>query len=566
MKRITRIDIENIRGIGAKESFYLELLPNKPHVVIAPNGTGKTSFAKAFASLGARKLKVDDDSRFLRDPANKASLTVHYEEEDGTPRTASADENSNLIDKVLAVHVIHSRLNAKARKFKAGGATAAAAELRVTPITVARIVDKAAIDYRYIEVEKSLGWGRRSTMNLTKLLSSDEALAEAPLSELGSITPARVKHLKESISTAANGQSSAIAGWFSDNPTAELVADWVEKYAPDVANYRLAVAQLLVLFQSNKKQFRSAVKHAKYKRTKAAYRKATAEVSAAAFGDVRVDEDKRTGELRCVFPEASRMSNGERDAVILAVQLAVAQTLAGSKPLLVIIDEVFDYLDRGNLIAFQYYVTELLKHCKETGCQALPLILTHHEAGYFFHSSLAAHKIREIYLHPRRCDRSRSTIRLLELREDASHKDDLENDFFHYSENASGVAANGLPSTHSSSDSFRDYCRQQAEQFVKKQKYDAVAVCFAIRHEVERRAHDQLDTRHRPGFLATRTTNRKLEYAEEHGAAIRDSHYLLGLIHNDTLHWKQGRDYVTPLEATLEHGVVVRLVRALFTQ
>ena len=47
---INKITIENIRGIEKlelKDNFY----PNKPIFIIAPNGYGKTSIAKAFKSL-----------------------------------------------------------------------------------------------------------------------------------------------------------------------------------------------------------------------------------------------------------------------------------------------------------------------------------------------------------------------------------------------------------------------------------------------------------------------------------------------------------------------------------
>jgi hypothetical protein len=568
MKRITAIEIENVRGIQ-KSRFDLELLPNKPHIVIAPNGTGKTSLARAFASVGARKLKLDDSDRFSQDPSNLASVSVAFVDDDGVAQTVRADETSSDMGKSLATHVIFSRVHAKARKFKAGAATAAVGEMRVTPIPLCKVVDKAEVAYSYRDVLKNEGWGKTLTVNLTPVLKNAETLADVALSDLDTISAARVRRLADSIKQASEngtGVESVLDAWFAKNPKGQSIADWIGGREPKVSNPRLAAAQLLRLYHADKKRFVSAFNFAKYKRNKAVYRQVAAEVSRGAFGIVRVDEDKKSKMLQCAFPEASRMSNGERDAVILALELAVARRDAGGKPLLLVLDEIFDYLDRGNLIAFQFYIIELLKHCKTSGCQVFPVILTHHDAGYFFHNSFSSHKLRVAYLHPRKCTKSAATVRLLKLREDPALRDALERDFFHYSTGTGAISDAGLPASHLSLVDFRAYCANQAEQFAENKSYDAVAVCFALRHIVEKAAYDLLDPSLRATFLNTRKTNKKLEYAESHGVSVPDSHYLLGLIHNDTLHWKDGRDYVTPLEATLENGVVRELVTRLVGQ
>ena len=57
---ITSIQIKNIKGIENK-SFKLDLPPNKPNILVAPNGFGKSSFACAFASLQNNKISVHDN-------------------------------------------------------------------------------------------------------------------------------------------------------------------------------------------------------------------------------------------------------------------------------------------------------------------------------------------------------------------------------------------------------------------------------------------------------------------------------------------------------------------------
>lgn len=62
------------------------------------------------------------------------------------------------------------------------------------------------------------------------------------------------------------------------------------------------------------------------------------------------------------FPHADEISNGQRDVLTFIIQLLKFQsTLRNGKKYLLIIDEVFDYLDDANIIAAQYYLSNLLK-------------------------------------------------------------------------------------------------------------------------------------------------------------------------------------------------------------
>ena len=58
--KICSIKIENVRGIASKE-FTIDLHPNKPAILVAPNGYGKTSVAVAFKSLRQSKLEIEDE-------------------------------------------------------------------------------------------------------------------------------------------------------------------------------------------------------------------------------------------------------------------------------------------------------------------------------------------------------------------------------------------------------------------------------------------------------------------------------------------------------------------------
>lgn len=59
---IKSIAIDNIRGL---EHWALEqaIYPNRPNILVAPNGFGKSSIATAFASLSGNRLEVKKEDK-----------------------------------------------------------------------------------------------------------------------------------------------------------------------------------------------------------------------------------------------------------------------------------------------------------------------------------------------------------------------------------------------------------------------------------------------------------------------------------------------------------------------
>ena len=57
----------------------------------------------------------------------------------------------------------------------------------------------------------------------------------------------------------------------------------------------------------------------------------------------------------------------------------------------------------------------------------------------------------------------------------------------------------------------------------------------------------------------------KLEFCEENGITISETHYLLGLIYNDDLHWHEQRDYETPLISKLENMTIKKMIQEIFS-
>jgi len=57
--KIKSIEITNVKGIS-NSKFTFDLIPNKPNLLVAPNGFGKSSFSIAFDSLKSNKLELNE--------------------------------------------------------------------------------------------------------------------------------------------------------------------------------------------------------------------------------------------------------------------------------------------------------------------------------------------------------------------------------------------------------------------------------------------------------------------------------------------------------------------------
>lgn len=60
---IKSIHIKNVRGLGDRK-IELNMIPNKPSLLVAPNGSGKSSFAFAFQWLNRIRMKLNIIAQF----------------------------------------------------------------------------------------------------------------------------------------------------------------------------------------------------------------------------------------------------------------------------------------------------------------------------------------------------------------------------------------------------------------------------------------------------------------------------------------------------------------------
>lgn len=68
----------------------------------------------------------------------------------------------------------------------------------------------------------------------------------------------------------------------------------------------------------------------------------------------------------------------------------------------------------------------------------------------------------------------------------------------------------------------------------------------------------------RTEFLTTKRTRIKLQKAEELGVLSPETHYLLGIIYNEGMHWHDGLDNVSPIASELDNLTIKKLITDVF--
>ncbi len=568
---ISQIYIRNIKGIS-NECFKVQLKAQKPNLLVAPNGFGKSSVATAFSSMNTKRIDLADKDHHKENDklAPELSITV-----DG--RKLTADRTKNEIRQKFDVLVINSGLTPKAKKHFKG---AVSSSLEVKPITICKIPEKVEFSYKAAEAKESFGQNGKILPNISSLLKDSRLLDAIQGSDLPKFSQKRIQAaltaLIERINQQ-NGTAAEISQWILENciddfRTIPLLRELGNRLVQlnlsdsEVEGF-LAAYQVAKIHSADPKGFTAAIEWLKYTTVKAHYVELLSNFKSSNWQWSKVEEFKKKKTLSITFPKAHHLSNGQRDIITLVVQLHKTLYGGSKKPLILVIDEVFDYLDDANLVAFQYYVTSIIEAYKEREQLIYPLILTHLDPGVFFDFCFNKHKIQINYLQAKPTGKAQNTLRLIEARDNQEQiKDRLEKYWFHFHiapcEIPENEWPNNLPQDWRSSGEFHNYTQSELTRYLENKNYDPLAVCFATRIAIEKLGYGLLaQDNQKDDFLETKKTKNKMDFVANTGVDIPESYFLLGLIYNTNLHWNQGRDYVSPLSAKLGHPTIRQLIR-----
>lgn len=579
MKKIISITVSNVKGIDHKV-FDLNLIPNKPSILVAPNGYGKSSFTAAFNMLNSNGIKLNKDTFHLNDETKKPKLSIEIENDDNTKTNLIAGENINNIKTEFDIFVINSLLIPKHKKQTYLGKTVVSSSIEITPITlIDKIPNKATIEYTPTASKVEFGTNGKILPNISLLLINHLFIAEL-VEKIdfpkfnGKLISAAIANFVSKINSIEGTASQILTSATTFLPKLkqyeilEAIVCLLDKHnsglTSEIEKYCAAI-QIIKLYKNDTQKFTHTGQYFEYLTEKKAY-----EDLFKSFNTTwkNIKPTEVDGALVVEFPKANQISNGERDVITFISLLIRSRRKLKKANSILIIDEVFDYLDDANLITAQYYITKMISEYRAEGRKLFPLIMTHINPYYFKNFCFKDQKI--YYLNKVAANINRSIEKIIFNRENPIIKSDLDCYFLHYNTISIDAAIQfgsiGLDLALSKSENFKAAINIEISKYLKnKTTYDPISVCLAVRLKIEEITFSKFSLQaDQNDYLMTHKTVNKLNLAEEKGIFISETYYLLGVLYNDIAHIKPNTDYATPIISKLNNHIIRNMIKILF--
>lgn len=204
---------------------------------------------------------------------------------------------------------------------------------------------------------------------------------------------------------------------------------------------------------------------------------------------------------------------------------------------------------------------------KQEGKNIYPLILTHLNPSYF--KTFAFKDLKIYYLNQQQAQTSIHFEKLLKCRNEDSIKGDVSKYLLHYHteeiNKRDDFRSLGLKETWGEGNNFKNYIEGEVRKYLNdNEDYDPFAVCCAVRVKIEENIYNKLKEEDKEQFLKTHETKKKIDFAESKGVSSPEIYYLLGIIYNDGMHWKNNYDNVTPIVTKLTNLTIKQMIKEVF--
>lgn len=554
---ITKIKITNIKGFGTDHNeLDVQLSESRINILVAPNGFGKTSLTTAFkcVSENGKRLVVHKDLMYQK---NENLHPVLRLEENNVKYVA--DRSKNEIADKFNCQIINGLLKADTKSVKIGSYTNTTAILAIDEVILGTIPQNPQKAYKLATIRSNFGEKGKMLHDISPLfenvnlldsiLGLNDVFEKFKAKKRDKIVEDVICNINEAKANIKKIKANVDLSFIQADGYYQTFATNLKQYYSNFSDWEIfsAFYQFKYMFEQHKDWLSKQINYLKYVQFKKKLDKNLKDFNSSWKTDLKSVGEK--GVLKVKFLKADELSNGQRDVMSFIVQLMnVRNKLKSKKKNIVIIDEIFDYMDDANLTAAQYYLTKYLEINKGN---IYIIILSHLDPVFFKNYIFSPKKINVCYLSKQTINVSESMKAFICFRnnlnkEDKSDKqiyDDLSTFFFHYNPSNKDLTAvvkpqKNLRTTWFKDDNLKVYLVDELNKYLSDSNdYDPYSVCLAIRIRVEKLAYDKLKKEtDKQSFLGEYKTKDRLSKAEDLGASIPDSFYVMGAIYNDAEH------------------------------
>ena len=578
MGLISNITIKNIKGFSDKDnSIDVDIKSGKINILVAPNGYGKSSITAAFKSLTNSRIKIEKEDIHKENEQLDSALSITED-----TITYTADKNKNELANHFKVAVVNSRLVAKATGRNMGAFHSVQGHLGINDFEIKhKIPTNCDISYSIKNIRSTFGENGKVLPNISSLLENN-----AFLSQLDDIYPdldmqsakMRQDNINEIIKNIneLHGTEEYIINNFNvtsldklkQDPSYNNVVELINKYIDDTTELELFLYfyQIQKIYLGDKTKVKTKVQRAKYELFRQAFDNNLA-IIGKTWKDIHTMEHK--GSLVIKMPNATNISYGQRDVLTLSIELLkIKSEIKEGCKFILIIDEVFDYLDPVNMTIVQYYFSQLVNELKGK-CTLYPILMTHLSPDYFNNYTFSSKRMNIIYLQKDYIQPNAKVKKLLSKRGEDTIAADVSKFLLHYNEGEINQRENfkqlRLAETWGEGTTFLEHLINEINKYLRKEAdYDPYSVCIALRIKIEKIVYEKLPTEDKKKeFIQTHKTKAKLEFAENILGELPDIYFILGIIYNDAGHLKD-ENSEKPVVYRLNNLIIQNMISEIF--
>lgn len=578
MGQITNITVKNIKGFSDRDnSIDVDIKSGKINILVAPNGYGKSSITAAFKSLTKSKIKVEKEDIYKENEQLESSLSIT---ENGSIYTA--DPNKNELANHFKVAVINSRLVAKATGRNMGTFHSVQGYLGINDFEIKhKIPTNCDISYSITNIRSTFGNNGKVLPNISSLLENNAFLSQLDdiYSDLDRQSAKKRQDNINEIIQIINGLHGTVENIINNFNVRSLdmltqdssynnVVELIKKHIDVTTEPELFLYfyQIQKIYLSDKQKVKAKVQRAKYELFKQAFDNNLA-IIGKTWKDIHTMEHK--GSLIIKMPNATNISYGQRDVLTLSIELLkIKSEIKDGCKLILIIDEVFDYLDPVNMTIVQYYFSQLVKEYKDK-CTLYPIIMTHLSPDYFNNYTFSPKRMNIVYLQKDKILPNANVKKLLSQRGEDTIADDVSKFLLHYNEGEINQRESfkqlKLAETWGEGTTFLEHLINEINKYLRKDAdYDPYSVCIALRIKIEKSVYEQLPTEdEKEKFIQIHGTKAKLEFAENILGELPDIYFILGVIYNDAGHLKD-ENSEKPVVYRLKNLIILDMISEIF--